>query len=215
MSVTKNRTNGDRPGEEMQSNKIPPAGAGLAGGRAARPTGTTTVTDRDEGERVTRAHAAPSAGGRRRPAAELVTPLLNRLFPRGVPIRFVFWDGSSVGPEDGPGGVTLHTPSALTRLLWAPGELGIARAFVAGDIDANGNAFEVLRLMHSALNQELGTGVGDLGTIGAVIRTAARLGVLGRPPEPPPETRRRGISRPSRTTTTSATSSTGSSSAPR
>jgi cyclopropane-fatty-acyl-phospholipid synthase len=167
MSSTKSRTNGNRPDAASDSLAIHEGPDGIA----AEDAGTSNRRD----------------GARGQPAAALVTPLLNRLFPDGVPVRFVFWDGSVVGPRDGPGAVTLHSPMALTRLLWAPGELGIARAFVAGDIDADGNAFDVLRLMHSALNRELGSGFGDVGTIGAVLRTAARLGVLGRPPQPPPE----------------------------
>ena len=34
--------------------------------------------------------------------------------------------------------VVLHTPRALRRLLWAPGELGLGRAFASGDVTGSG-----------------------------------------------------------------------------
>ena len=52
-----------------------------------------------------------------------------------MPVRFEFWDGSGSGPTDGIGTITIRSVDALRRILWAPGELGVARAFVAGDLD--------------------------------------------------------------------------------
>ncbi|HXY43946.1 MAG TPA: cyclopropane-fatty-acyl-phospholipid synthase family protein [Acidimicrobiales bacterium] len=125
-----------------------------------------------------------STVGVRGSAAGAVAPLMARLFPRGLPVRFVFWDGSSLGPKSGAGRVTLHSPNALRRLLWAPGELGVARAFVAGDLDAEGDAYEILRLLHQAANSELS---GGFGLVAAALRAAGRLRVLGPPPAPPAE----------------------------
>ena len=36
--------------------------------------------------------------------------------------------------------------SALRRILWAPNELGLVRAYVSGDVDFDGDIFAVLDL---------------------------------------------------------------------
>ncbi len=39
------------------------------------------------------------------------------------------------GPRDGPGTVIVRSPTAVKRMLWAPGELGLGRAYVTGELD--------------------------------------------------------------------------------
>ncbi|MFL6174359.1 MAG: SAM-dependent methyltransferase, partial [Marmoricola sp.] len=53
-----------------------------------------------------------------------------------LPVELHAWDGSVAG--SGPV-VRLTSPQALTRLLWAPGELGAAQAYVTGEIDVDGD----------------------------------------------------------------------------
>ena len=48
-------------------------------------------------------------------------------------------------PIDGPGQLIIRSPDALRRIMWAPGELGFARAYIAGDLDVVGPIGEVLR----------------------------------------------------------------------
>ncbi len=79
--------------------------------------------------------------------AAVVQPLLDVYFAGGPPVRFSFWDGSTAGPESTPGCVVVHSPTALTRMLWSPNELGMARAFVAGDIDIDGDFYGVLKAL--------------------------------------------------------------------
>lgn len=79
--------------------------------------------------------------------AAVVQPLLDVYFAGGAPVRFSFWDGSTAGPENTPGCVVVHSPTALTRMLWSPNELGMARAFVAGDIDIDGDFYGVLKAL--------------------------------------------------------------------
>ena len=55
-----------------------------------------------------------------------------------LPVRLRLWDGSETGPRDGPV-LVIRNRRALRRLLWAPGELGLARAYVTGDIDVEGD----------------------------------------------------------------------------
>ena len=63
-------------------------------------------------------------------------------------------------------------------MVWAPGELGVARAFVAGELDFDGDLFELIAALRPA-------GVrlrNRLTAVTATLRAAHRLGLLGRPP---------------------------------
>jgi cyclopropane-fatty-acyl-phospholipid synthase len=55
-----------------------------------------------------------------------------------APIRFTAYDGSSYGPEDAPIGLNLKNERGLAYLVTAPGDLGMARAYVSGDLDVVG-----------------------------------------------------------------------------
>ena len=51
-----------------------------------------------------------------------------------LPLKFSAYDGSTAGPEDATVGLDLLTPRGTTYLATAPGELGLARAYVSGDV---------------------------------------------------------------------------------
>jgi cyclopropane-fatty-acyl-phospholipid synthase len=102
-----------------------------------------------------------------------------------LPVRFKFWDGSAIGPEDGPGVVKVHSADAIRRVVWAPGELGLSRAYVAGDIDVDGDIYRVLRVLHDVAPQELGDT--RLKMARKLLPGALRLGLIGRPLRPPRE----------------------------
>ena len=51
-----------------------------------------------------------------------------------LPVRLRAWDGSETGSPDGPL-VVLSSVDAVRRLLWHPGELGAAQAYVTGELD--------------------------------------------------------------------------------
>ena len=63
---------------------------------------------------------------------------LTRLMPSGVPFRFEAYDGSAAGPADSPVTLRLRTERGLSYLLTAPGDLGMARAYVSGDLELEG-----------------------------------------------------------------------------
>src|SRR5689334_3563905 len=103
-----------------------------------------------------------------------------------LPVRLRAWDGSSSGPEDAPE-VVVSSPQAVRRLVWAPGELGLARAYVAGELDAVDlyGAFSALSSSgRLAVGESRGPSVADRL---ALVRTGLALGVVGREPAPPPE----------------------------
>jgi len=56
----------------------------------------------------------------------------------GMPVRFTAYDGSSTGPEDAAIGMELTNRRGLSYLMTAPGDLGMARAYVAGDLLLHG-----------------------------------------------------------------------------
>ena len=74
--------------------------------------------------------------------------------PGFAQVQLVFWDGSTIGSADGPGQLILNSPDALRRIMWAPGELGFARADIAGDLDVVGPIGEVLRAFQASLPAE-------------------------------------------------------------
>lgn len=54
------------------------------------------------------------------------------------PLKFTAYDGSTAGPDDAELGLDLRTARGATYLATAPGELGLARAYVSGDLQTHG-----------------------------------------------------------------------------
>jgi len=67
-----------------------------------------------------------------------------------LPVRIKAYDGSDIGPRDARTTITIQSPDALVRILSAPGELGLARAYISGDLAIDGDVYDVLGL-HQAL----------------------------------------------------------------
>jgi cyclopropane-fatty-acyl-phospholipid synthase len=78
----------------------------------------------------------------------LVARLLEDVLGDDPPVRIEAWDGSGVGRADAAARVLFRSPDAFRRIVAAPGELGFARAYVAGDIDVEGDVFAALDLQH-------------------------------------------------------------------
>jgi cyclopropane-fatty-acyl-phospholipid synthase len=124
----------------------------------------------------------------RRSAADVLHPLVRGLVGDGLPVQIRCWDGSVLGPRGAPAAIVLRSPDALRRLLYAPGELGLARAFVAGDIDVEGDIFCALALRDSIAPRRRHADL-KLGARAyrALFEAARSLDTLGRPLPPPPE----------------------------
>ena len=122
-----------------------------------------------------------------------VAPLLARalgtvLGAAEVPVRIRAWDGSEAGPQGAPT-LVVHSRRALRRLVWAPGQLGLGRAYVAGEIDIEGDVFATFAAL-SSVGRLARTGHAPGPTVRerlALLGTAARLGALGPEPGAPPE----------------------------
>jgi cyclopropane-fatty-acyl-phospholipid synthase len=113
---------------------------------------------------------------------EKLTPTLAQLFGllvhERVPVAFRGYDGSRQERSGVVGTVEIRRPRAFRYLATAPGELGLARAYVAGDIEIHGDLHATL----SALLVHYRTSV----AWGQLAR-ALRPWMLRRPPLPPEE----------------------------
>jgi len=109
-----------------------------------------------------------------------IATLVEEILGSDLPIGFEAYDGSRTGPPDAKAKLVLHSPDALRRIVTAPGELGFGRAYVAGDLDIEGDIFDalVLRDKITSLRMEPRTWLRALKVIG--------LGGL-RPIRPPAE----------------------------
>ncbi|NJP46262.1 SAM-dependent methyltransferase [Actinacidiphila epipremni] len=139
-------------------------------------------------------------------AAPRILALAEHALSRPFPLRVRAWDGSEAGPAGAPTLVLRHR-RALRRLLWRPGELGLTRAWVAGDLAVDGDLYDALDRL-SGVVWERGepdvpaarSGVAaarralDLLRDRANYRLAGEILSLagpGLPPAPPPEEVRR------------------------
>jgi cyclopropane-fatty-acyl-phospholipid synthase len=126
--------------------------------------------------------------GSRATAADIVAPLLHATLGANGPTALRCWDGSEVAPDGAVVRISIERRRALRRLLWAPNELGFARAYVSGDITFDGDLWAGMEAMEALADPTTGPGVTvDAHTKRALARAIVRLGVLGPPPRPPAE----------------------------
>jgi cyclopropane-fatty-acyl-phospholipid synthase len=133
-------------------------------------------------------------------AAGRLTALAEQALGFPFPLRIRAWDGSETGPPDAPALVVRHR-RALRRLLWKPGEVGLARGWVAGELDVDGDLYEALDRLAGIVWERPaeGDGASPRRLLGLVrdpdtyrlAREALALAGPGLPPPPPPEEVRR------------------------
>ena len=113
--------------------------------------------------------------------AEVLRPLVGG----ELPVRLIVWDGSEAGPAGAPV-VRLNSPDAIRRLLWAPGELGAAQAYVTGELDVDGDLNAALEHLWKVVRDRGLSGIRPTpAVLAGVARIARDAGALGAPPEPP------------------------------
>ncbi|MFJ4281714.1 class I SAM-dependent methyltransferase [Streptomyces massasporeus] len=124
-------------------------------------------------------------------AAPRLQGLFTQLLGAPLPVRIRAWDGSQSGPPGAPT-LVVRNRRALRRLLWKPGELGLARAWVAGDLDIEGDLYTTLDLL-AGLIWERGEDARTLAQVlrdpevRAAVRGLVRLAGPPLPPAPPRE----------------------------
>ncbi|MFD7873456.1 class I SAM-dependent methyltransferase [Streptomyces sp. NPDC059766] len=126
-------------------------------------------------------------------AAHRLAALVEDALGGPLPVRLRAWDGSETGPAGGPV-VVVRSRRALRRLLWRPDELGVAQAYVTGELDVDGDLAGGLRALWAAAREhDLHPPRLTLADRTRALRTAVRLGAVGpRPADPASQARLRG-----------------------
>ena len=113
----------------------------------------------------------------------LIADALGRLMKDGLPFRFEAFDGSSAGPVDAPFTLRLLNERGLSYLMTAPGDLGFARAYVAGDLELDGihpgNPYDAMVLIMSQLRFKVPSAA-------EMVQIVRSLGFGNLKPPPPP-----------------------------
>ncbi|WP_328913838.1 MULTISPECIES: cyclopropane-fatty-acyl-phospholipid synthase family protein [unclassified Streptomyces] len=137
-------------------------------------------------------------------AAHRILELADHALSTPFPLRLRAWDGSEAGPPGAPV-LVVRRRRALRRLLWRPSELGLARAWVAGDLDVDGDLYQALDLLSGVFWERDETDPGSgraeaLRRLSSALRDPATYRLAGSalaltgpglPPAPPPEEVRR------------------------
>ena len=124
-----------------------------------------------------------STGGIADRFAHLVAAVEPRL-SGPLPAAVRFWDGSELGPGDlgsATDTIVLKNRRALTYAVMRPDQLGIGRAWVAGDVELEGDLYRVM----SAGSKLYGFDFTPREKLDA-LRIAARTGAIRIPPPKPP-----------------------------
>jgi cyclopropane-fatty-acyl-phospholipid synthase len=102
-----------------------------------------------------------------------------------APVEFRAYDGSSAGTPGSPIKMTIKSPVAVSYLAQAPGEMGLARAYVSGHLDVDGDMYTALAGLTQAreVNLSLGEKLSILSSLGGPKVLLRRI------PPPPQEVR--------------------------
>ena len=76
--------------------------------------------------------------------------VFERIAGPDAPVEFRAYDGSRAGSPDAPIRITVKSPVAVAYLAQAPGSLGLARAYVSGHLDLEGDMYTALHRMIAA-----------------------------------------------------------------
>ena len=108
--------------------------------------------------------------------------MFDTLFGPGAPVRFSAYDGSRAGDPNAAIGIRLVNPRGLSYMVTAPGSLGMARAYLQGDLEVDGvnpgDPYDLLVVMEGLRMQR--------PSPGQAVQWLRALGVSTLlPPEPP------------------------------
>ena len=120
--------------------------------------------------------------------ANTLAPLIRATLGKQIPLRIAGWDGSRAGPASAPWQLNIVNRQGLRRLLWEPNGVGLARAYVSGDIDVEGDILAGLQVLEEMPDFRTGPHIDvDTRTKVALAKAALRLGAVGPPPKAPAE----------------------------
>ncbi|CRK57686.1 Cyclopropane-fatty-acyl-phospholipid synthase [Alloactinosynnema sp. L-07] len=130
--------------------------------------------------------ADTATNARRLGLATAIAEVTRSALGASFPLRVRTWDGDVAGPSDGPE-IVVKSPRAVRHVLRSPGRLGLARAFVAGDLDVDGDLGQALRSCRKYADQVRVSGPPGFTRWPAMVALAVRLGAIGVPPRKPAE----------------------------
>jgi cyclopropane-fatty-acyl-phospholipid synthase len=122
---------------------------------------------------------------RSRPA---VAEAFGRLVGGPTPVEFRAYDGSRYGPADAALRLTLRSPRAMSYVVGSPGEIGLARAYVSGELEVTGDLYEMLCALSGTATAKL-----SWRDRGELLRALGADVLRGAAAPPPEEVRVRGL----------------------
>ena len=76
-----------------------------------------------------------------------IAPVFEKVIGPGKPIAFHAFDGSTAGPDDAVARLVIKDPRAINYVVTAPSDLGLARAYVSGAMDLEGDIYATLEML--------------------------------------------------------------------
>jgi cyclopropane-fatty-acyl-phospholipid synthase len=116
--------------------------------------------------------------------------IFEKVIGRDADVEFVAYDGSKAGPSSADVRLEVKSPIAVAYLAQAPGELGLARAYISGHLDVHGDMYTLLDRMWSLTINDLPTGEKI-----AAVRALGVKPLLMKVAPPPQEVRRSAMAR--------------------
>jgi cyclopropane-fatty-acyl-phospholipid synthase len=98
-------------------------------------------------------------------------------------VSFRAYDGSTCGPQDNDVVIELLSPRGVEYLAGAPSQLGLARAYVSGDLEIHGDAYTALSRLYPMDTSHIST-ADKLALVKKFALTALKR------PAPPPQERK-------------------------
>jgi cyclopropane-fatty-acyl-phospholipid synthase len=118
--------------------------------------------------------------------ADTLASVIEPLFDGPLPVNVRAWDGSELPAVDPTAPtVIIASPDALRRILWAPSEIGVSRAYVTGELDVEGDLADAFRRVWAATRERDLRSKVRPAILARAARAAYRLGAVKRPLPPP------------------------------
>jgi cyclopropane-fatty-acyl-phospholipid synthase len=110
-----------------------------------------------------------------------LAPVIEKVLGQELPVAVEAYDGTHVGDPQAETHLVIRSRDALRRIVTSPGELGMARAYVAGELDVEGSIWDLLALRDRMPDAKL-----DRDVLGDIVRELGGWRQV-RPLPPPPE----------------------------
>lgn len=94
-----------------------------------------------------------------------LAPVIEKALGHDLPVAVDAYDGTHIGNPDADTHLVIRSRDALRRIVTSPGELGLARAYVAGELDVEGSIWDLLALRDRMPDVKL-----DRQVLGDVVR---------------------------------------------